>query len=68
MIISILNHTNGQITGEELQGAIQAINRKIAENFEPSWRLGARLRLEGSSCKKPSKTDLADLIAVKGSA
>jgi len=61
MIISVINHTNGQISDEELQGAIQAINRQIAENFEPYWSLGARLRLEGRSGKKPSKTDLADM-------
>lgn len=61
MIISVINHTNGQISDEELQSVIQAINRQIAENFEPYWSLGARLRLEGRSGKKPSKTDLADM-------
>ena len=54
MIISIINHTNGKVKDEELQEAIRAINRQIAEDFEPYWSLGARLRLEGKSGKKPS--------------
>lgn len=61
MIISVVSHTNGQISDEELQAAIQAINRQIAEHFEPYWSLGARLRLEGRSGKTPSKTNLADM-------
>lgn len=61
MIISIINHTNGQISDEELQGTIRAINRQIAEDFEPYWSLGAQLRLEGRSSKKPGKQGLADM-------
>jgi len=61
MIISIINHTNGKISDEEIQVAIRAINRQIAEDFEPYWSLGARLRLEGRSQEKPGKTDLADM-------
>ena len=61
MIISVINHTNGQIRDEELQEALRAINRQIAEDFEPYWSLGAKLRLEGRSGKQPSKTDLADM-------
>ena len=45
MIISIINHTSGQLNDEEVQGAIRAINRQIKENFEPYWSLGATLRL-----------------------
>ena len=51
MIISILNHTNGQITDEQLQVAIRAINRQIAGDFEPYWSIGGELRLEGKSGK-----------------
>jgi hypothetical protein len=61
MIISIINHTNGQISDEELEVAIRAINRQVAEDFEPYWSFGAKLRLEGRSGKKPSKEDLADM-------
>lgn len=61
MIISIINHTSGKITDEELQGVIRAINRQIAEDFEPYWSLGAILRLEGKSGEKPKKQDPADM-------
>ena len=61
MIISIINHTNGQIADDELQCAIRAINRQIAEDFRPYWSLGAELRLEGRSGRKPSAHNLADM-------
>ena len=61
MIISVINQTNGQISDEELQIAIRAINRQIREDFEPYWSLGATLRLEGRSEKKPSAESLADM-------
>lgn len=49
MIISVINHTNGKLTDEQVQGAIRAINRQIKEDFEPYWSLGATLRLEGKA-------------------
>jgi len=61
MIISVINHTNGEISDEELQSAIRAINRQISEDFAPYWGLSAELRLEGKSEKKPSKHSLADM-------
>jgi hypothetical protein len=61
MIISLINHTNGLLTDEELQVAIRAINRQIAHDFEPYWSLGAELRLEGRSETKPSRHSLADM-------
>jgi len=61
MIISIINHTKGLLTDEEMQVAIRAINRQIAHDFEPYWSLGAELRLEGRSETKPSKHSLADM-------
>lgn len=61
MIISVINHTNGQISDEQLQEALRAINRQITEDFEPYWSLGAELRLEGRSGTKPSKQNLADM-------
>ena len=61
MIISVINHTNGEISDEELQCAIRAINRQISEDFAPYWGLSAELRLEGKSEKKPSKHSLADM-------
>lgn len=61
MIISVINHTHGKIADEEIQCVIRAINRQIREDFEPYWFLGARLRLEGRSEKKPTKEALSDM-------
>ena len=61
MIISIVNHTNGLIEDADLHVAIRAINRQVAEDFEPYWSFGARLRLEGKAGAAPKKTELADM-------
>lgn len=61
MIISVINHTNGQLTDEEVQQAIRAINRQIKEDFEPYWSLGATLRLEGKAGPKPKPQEPADM-------
>jgi len=61
MIISIINHSNGKISDEDLQFVIRAVNRQIAEDFAPYWSLGATLRLEGRSEKAPTKMDMLDL-------
>jgi len=61
MIISIINFTNGRIVDEAVHVAVRAINRQIAEDFEPYWSFGARLRLEGRTGSKPSKTSLPDM-------
>jgi len=61
MIISIVNHTNGKVTDEELQTAIRAINRQIAEDFTPYWSLAATLRLEGRSASQPDSAQAADM-------
>jgi hypothetical protein len=61
MIISVINHSNGLITDEKLERAIRAINRQIAEDFEPYWSFGGKLRLEGRSERRPSKETLADM-------
>ena len=61
MIISVINHTNGKISDEELQGAIRSINRQIREDYEPYWHIGGELRLEGRSGTKPSKQNITDM-------
>ena len=53
MTISIVNHSNGQVTDEDLQKAVRAINRQIQEDFAPYWGMSAVLRLEGRSAEKP---------------
>lgn len=45
MIISVKNHTS--IPDVEILAAVRAVNRQIAEDFEPYWDLGATLRLAG---------------------
>jgi len=61
MIISVINHSNGLISDEKLEFTIRAINRQIAEDFEPYWSFGAQLRLEGRSEETPTKDKLADM-------
>lgn len=61
MIISVLNLTNGQLADAEVQRVLRAVNRQIAEDFEPYWSLGARLRLEGNSTTLPNQQSLADM-------
>lgn len=61
MIISVINHSNGLVSDEELQHVIRAINRQIHEDFEPYWSLGATLRLEGKSESSPSAQHPVDM-------
>lgn len=61
MLISVVNHTAGRIRDEEAQVAIRAINRQIAQDFEPYWSLSAELRLEGPVTKRPTKVTLPEL-------
>jgi hypothetical protein len=61
MVISVVNHSNGQVTDEALQRAISAINRQIAEHFAPYWSMSATLRLEGRSAEQPDKVQPPDL-------
>jgi hypothetical protein len=46
MIISIVNFTDS-LNDEDVQQVIRAINRQIAQDFQPYWSMGATLRLEG---------------------
>lgn len=61
MIITIINFTKGEISDEKIHTAIRAINRQIAEDFEPYWSFGAKLRLEGRVGSRPDKSALADM-------
>ena len=61
MIISVINHTSGKVSDQELQFAIRAINRQIREDFEPYWSLGATLRLEGRTGRQPDAQDTTDM-------
>jgi len=61
MIISLINHTNGKLTDEEVQNTIRVINRQIKEDYEPYWSLGATLRLEGKAGAKPKQQEPSDM-------
>ena len=61
MLISVVNHTNGRLKDEDVQRAIRAVNRQIAEDFQHHWNLSATLRLEGKAGAKPDKINLPDL-------
>ncbi|MBS1910655.1 MAG: hypothetical protein JST22_01590 [Bacteroidetes bacterium] len=61
MLISIINHTGGEIQDIEVQEAVRAINRQIREDFAPVWGMSATLRLEGRSALTPDTTVMADM-------
>ena len=61
MLISIVNLSHGALADEELQRVIRAINRQIAEDFEPYWSFGATLRLEGAVGVRPRQKTLSEM-------
>src|SRR5262245_45813527 len=61
MIISVVNHTRGKISDDKILPVIRAINRQIEEDFFPYWSIGAQLRLEGRSEKRPTQRRLPDM-------
>jgi len=46
MRISVINHTHGLLSDEDVQTAVRAVNRQIAEDFAPYWNITGVLRLE----------------------
>src|SRR5262245_56658929 len=61
VIISVINHTNGKLKDGEVQAAVRAINRQIAEDFMPYWGFDAQLWLEGKTGRTPNEQDLPDM-------
>ncbi len=61
MIVSVINLSGGKRSDAEVLCAIRAVNRQLAEDFEPYWGFGARLRLEGKTGRKKSAMDPADM-------
>jgi hypothetical protein len=61
MLISIVNHTHGKIPDDKVQVAIRAVNRQVAQDFEPYWSMGATLRLDGKSGDDPDQEKLPEL-------
>lgn len=60
MIISVVNRSKSLLDVEILT-AIRAINRQIAEDFEPYWSLPAKLRLEGAVGEQLDKMKLPEM-------
>ena len=61
MIISTINLSRGAVSDGELQHAIRAVNRQIAEDFNPYWGFGAQLRLEGKTGRGRADIKSADM-------
>ena len=61
MIISVINITNGAVADKDLQRALRAVNRQIAEDFAPYWGFGSQLRLEGRAGGGKDRVNLPDM-------
>jgi hypothetical protein len=61
MIISVINCSEGRRSDVDVLSAIRAVNRQIAEDFEPYWGFGAQLRLEGKTGRRKGSMDPADM-------
>jgi hypothetical protein len=61
MLISVVNHTKGKLSDEQVLGGIRAVNRQIAHDFQPYWDFGGELRLEGTLDRKPDSEKLPEL-------
>jgi hypothetical protein len=61
MQISVINHTTGKLSDEEVLEAIRAINRQIAQDYKPYWGTGGELRLEGHTGLQPDEQRLVDM-------
>lgn len=61
MIISVINMSGGRKSDVEVLCAIRAVNRQLAEDFEPYWGFGAKLRLEGKTGRRKGAVDPTDM-------
>jgi hypothetical protein len=61
MIVSVINLTKGAVPDADLQRAIRAVNRQIAEDFVPYWGFGSQLRLEGKTGRGQAPIQPADM-------
>ena len=52
MIISVINHT--QLTKEDVQRTLRAVNRQMSEDFKRYWHRDVELRLEGWTGAQPN--------------
>ena len=59
-IVSVINLSDGAVADAEVLRVIRAVNRQLREDFEPSWKFGGELRLEGKTGKS-KRFDAADM-------
>jgi hypothetical protein len=60
MIISVVNRSQ-RLSDGDVQAAIRAINRQLAEDFAPHWGLHGTLRLEGRFGRAPDEDHLPEM-------
>ncbi len=60
MIISLINRSK-EISDEEMQRVVRALNRQITEDFTPYWSFGATVRLEGAVGHRINKQSMSDM-------
>jgi hypothetical protein len=60
MIITVVNRSQ-RLADSEVQAAIRAINRQLAEDFAPHWGLHGTLRLEGRFGHAPDTNNLPEM-------
>ena len=56
-----MNLSNGLVKDAALQAAIRAVNRQIAEDFQPYWGFGAELRLDGTLRRRHAKLRIGEM-------
>lgn len=59
MFITVVNRSH--LADNDVQAAIRAINRQLAEDFAPHWGLHATLRLEGRCGRAPDEDHLLEM-------
>ena len=60
MLISVVN-LSAEISDEEAQLVLRAINRQISEDFQPYWGMSGSMRLEGRAGEAPQRENPPEL-------
>ena len=60
MLNSLVNRSKRH-TDDKVQEVIRAINRQIAQDFQPCWSFGAQLRLEDALGRRAKVQSMSDM-------